>query len=86
MPTDEFMKGIDMKNIVITINISLDDDGHLAGNTVVKQAGRPLRSGTTFLSTAKNNHWTDLTDKPIRNGESAKTKVIPFPSCKLLGG
>jgi hypothetical protein len=80
------MRRIDMKNIVITVNISLDNDGNLAGNTMVKQAGGPPRGGFNFPSTAKNNYWTDFTDKPIRNGESAKTKVIPFPSCKLLGG
>ena len=75
-----------MKTMTVTINITFDDEPNVPNGSSVNKSAYPPKSGFNFLSSKTKEPWADLTDKkPIANRQCDKSKIIPFPSCKLLG-
>jgi hypothetical protein len=75
-----------MKIMTVTISITLDNEPSFTNSSPVNQPAYPPISGFNFLSSTTKEPWADLTDKkPIANRQCDKSKIIPFPSCKLLG-
>jgi hypothetical protein len=75
-----------MKTMTVTISITYDDEPNTPHSSPVNQSAYPPKSGFNFLSAMTKEPWTDFTDKkPTANRQRDKSKIIPFPRCKLLG-
>lgn len=75
-----------MKTMTVTINITFDDEPNTSNGSPVNQSIFPPKGGFNFLSSVTNEPWADFTDKkPMANSQRDKSKIIPFPRCKLLG-
>jgi hypothetical protein len=81
------LKGIAMKTMTVTINITFDDEPNVPNGSSVNKSAYPPKSGFNFLSSTTKEPWTDFTDKkPMVDRQCSKAKIISFPKCKLLGG
>ena len=75
-----------MKTMTVTINITFDDEPNIPNGSSVNKSAYPPKSGFNFLSSTAKEPWADFTDKKsTANRQCDKSKIIPFPSCKLLG-
>jgi hypothetical protein len=78
-----------MKHIVITLNISIKDDSgdHNSTVTSYKPCIWPC-TGMHYPPNPDKSAWSSYMET-LSNVSKQKTenaKVIPFPTCKLLGG
>jgi len=78
-----------MKHIVITLNISIKDDSgdHNSTVTSYKPCIWPC-PGMHYPPNPAKSAWSSYMET-LSNVSKQKTenaKVIPFPTCKLLGG
>ncbi len=75
-----------MKTMIVTISLTFDDEPNISNGSPVNQSPYPPKSGFNFLSSTTKEPWADFTDKrPVADRQSVKSKIIPFPRCKLLG-
>jgi len=78
-----------MKNIFITLNISIKDDSDDHNSTVTSY--KPYiwpRTGMHYPPKPAKSAWSSYVET-LSTASKKKTdtaKVIPFPSCKLLEG
>ena len=77
-----------MKHIVITLNISIKDDGDANSNNTSYKPYIWPRTGMYYPPRPAKSAWSSymetLSTSSKKKPETAK--VIPFPSCKLLEG
>lgn len=77
-----------MKHIVITLNISIKDDGDANSNNTSYKPYIWPRTGMYCPPKQAKSTWSSYMET-LSTASKQKTevaKVIPFPTCKLLEG
>jgi hypothetical protein len=77
-----------MKHIAITLNITITDNGNTNSNNTSYKPYIWPRTGMHYPPRPAKSAWSSYMET-LSNVSKQKTetaKVIPFPTCKLLGG
>jgi hypothetical protein len=77
-----------MKHIVITLSITIPDDGDANSNNTSYKPYIWPRAGMHYPPRSAKSAWSSYIET-LSNVSKQKTetaKVIPFPTCKLLEG